>query len=290
MGKSELAMAIAARIPSVIVSLDSRQIYRGMAIGTAQPSPADRAAVPHRGVAEREIDAPWTAGEAARDAARWLRDAWGEGRLPIVTGGSGLYLQAAIGGLDLDRSPPDPALRRRLEEGLRSEGLETLVGQLESLSPGGSKRIDAANPRRVIRAIELLHSGARAGGDLGREPRPMAGPRVVLALPRDALVSRIDARVEAMFEAGLVEETQRLVEEWGDDALARLPTVGYDQVRAHLRGECSLGDTIGAVKAATRRYAKRQMTWFRKYGGFEAIDLSDRGVALERVLELVGDS
>ena len=283
-------MAVAARIPSMVISLDSRQIYRGMAIGTAQPTAADRAVVPHRGVAEREIDEPWTAGEAARDAARWMGEAWAEGRLPIVTGGSGLYLQAAIGGFDPDRCPPDPELRSRLEERLRSEGLQALVEELESLSAGASARIDSANPRRVIRAIELLRSGAGAGGDLGREPRALTGPRVVLERPRDALVGRIDARVEAIFAAGLVEETRRLVEQWGDEAMDHLPTVGYDQVRAHLRGECSLDDTIEAVKVATRRYAKRQVTWFRKYGGFEAIDLSDLEAALERVVGLAAGS
>jgi len=283
-GKSALALKVAARVPATILSFDSRQIYRELEIGTAKPSREERRAVPHRGIDERSIDQPWTAGEAARDARVWLDQVWAAGRLPIVVGGSGLYLQAAFGGLDAGRSPPDPRVRERLEARHRAAGLEPLIEELRRRDPAALERIDRANPRRVLRALELLEAGAEAGGDLRRRRNRLGGPHFLLVLPRPELVRRIDARVEQMFEAGIVAETRGLVERWGEDALARLPTLGYDQVRAHLRGELPLAQAIEAVQVATRRFAKRQMTWFRKYGELEALDLSRPHAALDEVM------
>lgn len=286
-GKTQLVLELAERIPIAVVSIDSRQIYRGMDLATAKPSPAERARVPHYGIDSRDLDQPWTPGEAARDVRTWIGESWASGRLPVVTGGSGLYLQAALVGFDSDRKPPDPEQRRLLEERLKRRGLASMVEELRRRDPESARRIDLANPRRVLRALELAAIGASAGGSLQTRPLQLTGPRFLLVRERKDLVERIDRRVEGFFAAGLVDETRRLVARWGEQALSRLPTLGYDQVRAHLRGEMTLAESIEAVKIATRRYAKRQMTWFRKFGDFVEVDAAAGERALESLLERV---
>lgn len=283
-GKTELIPRLTQVHPCAVVSIDSRQIYRGMRIGSAQPDAEALRALPHYGIDLRDPDSPWTAGEAARDAHRWIDQAWTSGRLPIVTGGSGLYLQAVLGGLDVNRRPPAVELRATLETRLEREGLASLATELAGRDPETAAAIDLNNPRRVLRALELLAQGAAAGGDLRQRSLRLAGPRLLLTRPRQDLVRRIDARVDAMFAAGLVEETRALLARWGEVCLSKLPTLGYDQVRAHLRGEQSLVEAQEQVKIATRRYAKRQMTWFRKFGELETVEITELGPAL-RTLE-----
>lgn len=283
-GKSALALAVAELRPVGIVSLDARQIYRGMELGSDAPSAVALERVPHRGVGERELDQPWSAGQAAVDARRWAAEFQAEGRLPIVLGGSGLYLQALLVGLD--RGPTDPEIRRSLESRLKAEGLASLVDELSGV-PGGD-RVDSSNPRRVLRALEFT----RLGGDLRpqfNDRRASFGARrVCVDRSSERLRSRIRERAQAMFEGGLVEETRRLEARWGDEVLSRLPTLGHDQVRAYLRGEETLDATLEKVVVATWRYAKRQRTWFRKYGGFEFLDLDE--VSVERVVRHIAFS
>jgi tRNA dimethylallyltransferase len=284
-GKTHLVLELAKHLSLAVISIDSRQIYRGMDIATAKPSLDERARVPHYGIDARDLDQPWTPAEAARDAHEWAQDAWKSGRLPLVTGGSGLYLQAALVGFDSDRRPSDPKLRNHIEARLRRDGLESLVSELHQIDPQSASRVDLANPRRVVRALELLACGATVGGALEARPLLLRGPRFLLVRERADLVHRIDRRVEEFFSLGLVEETRSLLDRWGEAVLERLPTLGYDQVRSYLRGELTLTETIEAVKIATRRYAKRQMTWFRKFGDFDVVDAGAEERALELLLE-----
>lgn len=285
-GKSAVAAALAARGPSTIVSLDARQVYRGLDIGTAKPTDMERAAVGHRGVDERNPDDPWSAGQAGEDGRRWVEEARAERHWPIVVAGSGLYVQSLLAGFD--RGAVDPAQRAMWDARLREEGLGPLVMELTERSPALAGRTDLDNPRRVMRALEWLDAGIAVEDRLEDRQIQLPVVGVQLTLERTALVRRIDARVERMFQEGLVEETRALVDRWGAEVLDRIPTVGYDQVRAHLRGDLSLDEAVEAVKVATRRFARRQATWFRKYGGFQEEEIHE-GERLENIATRVFD-
>jgi tRNA dimethylallyltransferase len=230
------------------------------------------------------------------DAARWLQSARaaaeairGQGRLPIVCGGTGLYFRAWIHGLDAP-APPDPALRRELE----ALPLETLLTELQAGDPGTFQRIDRRNPRRVIRAVEML----RASGAARPAPQPAASRNethaAVVVLKREPgdLRRRIDQRVDAMFRAGLVEETRRLLAEGLAEQRTPMQAIGYRQVVEHLRGDRDLGATIALVKVKTWQYARRQETWFRhQLPGIQVEVASDEapGRTAERVLGVWGE-
>lgn len=269
-GKSEVALLLARQFGGEIVSADSMQVYQGLDIGTAKPSPAERAAVPHH-----LID--MVACHESFDAARFLalaRAAMVEirtrGRLPIVCGGTGLYFKALLEGLgDAPRS--DPALRLALER----LPLETLLSELQERDPETFARIDRRNPRRVIRAVEVLRltgcplsntrapwrpSGSGPSAAAPGDPAP-----VVFGLRRAPvdLRTRIDARVEQMFARGLVQETERLLAAGLGSNPTACQAIGYRQVIEFLRGARGLPETIELVKVKTRQFAKRQMTWLR---------------------------
>ena len=259
-GKSEVALLLAGRLGGEIISVDSMQVYRGLDIGTAKPSAADRQRVPHHLIDVLELCEPF-------DAARFLELAWravneiqGRGRQPILCGGTGLYFKAYLDGLG-DAPPSDPALRAELER----SPLPELLHELEQRDPATFEHIDRQNPRRVVRALEVIRltgrpfSGQRAAW-LGNSPEGS-----VLALRRDAtnLRTRIDARVDRMFEQGLVRETELLLDRGLDQNRTAMQAIGYRQVVEHLRGARTLSDTIAEVKRRTRQLAKRQMTWLR---------------------------
>lgn len=240
------------------------QVFRGLNVGTAKPGAEDRHRVPHHLL---DCVEP---GETF-DAVRWLtlaRQACLEiqqrGRLPIFCGGTGLYFRAWFHGLDAP-APVDPELRRELER----QPLEALLAELRRLSPETWERIDRRNPRRVVRAVEILRTPGEPPGSVPPESivRPLADPaQPILVLRRESedLRGRIESRVDAMFASGLVEEVRRLLEEGGlGRERTALQAIGYRQVVEYLQGVRGLPETVELVKARTRQFAKRQMTWFR---------------------------
>ncbi len=272
-GKSEVALRLAERLGGEIVSVDSMQVYRGLDLGTAKSSPADRARVPHHLIDVVELTASFDAAQFVRHARPAVADIQARGRRPILCGGTGLYFKAFREGLG-EAPAADPALRVELE----ATPVEVLLRELAARDPATFAKIDRRNPRRVIRAVEVIRLTGRpfsqqradwSGGESNAESRsadnfglwPLAFG--LSRAPAD-LRARIDARVERMFQRGLVQETQRLLER----GLAANPTarqaLGYRQVVEHLRGERSLAETIALVKVRTRQFAKRQMTWFRR--------------------------
>ncbi len=272
-GKSEVVLHLAERLGGEIVSVDSMQVYRGLDLGTAKSSPADRARVPHHLIDVVELTASFDAAQFVRHARPAVADIQARGRRPILCGGTGLYFQAFRNGLG-EAPAADPALRVELE----ATPLEVLLRELAARDPTTFAKIDRRNPRRVIRAVEVIRLTGRpfsqqradwSGGESNAESRsadnfglwPLAFG--LSRAPAD-LRARIDARVERMFQRGLVQETQGLLER----GLAANPTarqaLGYRQVVEHLRGERSLAETIALVKVRTRQFAKRQMTWFRR--------------------------
>ncbi len=264
-GKTELALQLARQLRGEIISADSRQLYRGLDIGTAKPSAAERAEVPHHFIDMLEPDQPFNAGMFQKKARALIDELRKKGRGVIVCGGTGLYIRALLRGmipLEADMSGE----REQLAGELRSRGLEALYHELEQVDPLSAGRIDPADARRITRALEIFRAtGKTFSFWLGQPQTPAPFPFLYVALnrPRAELYDRINRRVDKMLAAGLVDEVRELVAR-GHAAENALNTVGYKEVMAFLRGELSRDEMAELIKRNTRRYAKRQMTWFRK--------------------------
>jgi tRNA dimethylallyltransferase len=262
-GKSELAMAIAARLPIEILVADSRQVYRGLSIGTAKPSLADQRAVPHHLLDLAEPDESFTVADWLARARPTVEEVAARGRLPLVVGGTGLYVSALVDGYDIASQPWSPELRERLATELETEGLVALAQRLEQLDPAGAARTDLRNPRRVLRALERVEAGGQPQETLAT-PHPGRLALIGISRPRAELYRRIDARAAALFEAGLVDEVRALLAAGHRAHSAALSSHGYAEAVRYLAGDMTLEQAIGSTTRRTRQYAKRQLTWFRR--------------------------
>jgi tRNA dimethylallyltransferase len=264
-GKSAVALAVAMRVGGEIVSADSRQVYQRIAIGTAQPTPEERARVPHHLIAELPLSRDLPAGEYALKARERILDVFGRGKLPILVGGSGLHIRAIIDGL-FDGPGADPEIRGELERRLRSGGIAPLMAELERVDPVTAARIDPTKPRRVIRALEVF---LLTGAPLSRlqsappSPPPFRPVQFGLNWPRKELYDRINLRCLQMIDAGLLAEAEALKSEGYTPSLNSLNTVGYKEAFRFLAGEIEREEFIRLFQQNSRRYAKRQLTWFR---------------------------
>jgi tRNA dimethylallyltransferase len=279
-GKTALSLLLAKRLGGEIVGADAFQIYRGLPILTAQPTPAQRAEVPHHLVGCVDPRESYDAARYRREALEVLQSIAARGGRPIVVGGTGLYLKALLGALD-ELPPRDPDLR----DELAALDLPTLVGRLHALDPEGAASIDPANRRRVERALEIV---MLTGRPLDRGSGPVATPPGVhgflITRTREELTRRIAANVEAMFPNGVEAEVAALPGESTGPTASK--TLGLADIRDLLRGEITRAECIDRITVATRRYAKRQMTWFRHQHDFEAIELSP-GADPEEALEAI---
>ena len=264
-GKSEYAVTQALRAGSPVISCDSRQIYKEMSIGTAVPSPEQLAAVPHYFIGTLSVTQNYTAGMYEIDALALLERLFAEGHEELVmTGGSMFYIDAVCHGID-DIPAASPELRERLTREAEAD-LPALVEQLRARDPETCEEIDTSNPQRVIRALEVcLTTGKPFSSFKKREPkrRDFEIVKIGLERPREQLYARIDARVDAMMEAGLLEEVKRLLPLRNYPALR---TVGYEELFDYLDGKTSLEEAVRLIKRNTRHYAKRQLTWWRRDG------------------------
>ena len=264
-GKTELALALAERFDAEIVGADSRQIYRGMPIGTAAPTPGQLARVPHHLVAFLDPHERYSAARFVLDARRAIDDITARGRRAIVAGGTGFYLRALAGDVTLDAAY-DPAVRTRLAAEARIHPPEVLAEWLAALAPERAAAIAPNDPYRVARALEVAL--ARRVPDAPRDPLPTlrAGGipfvKLVLESDPDILLERIERRVDGMLAAGLLEEAERV----GGDAVAA-DAVGYREALAFLAGWSTAAELRAQLIRFTRRYAKRQATWFRSEPG-----------------------
>ena len=262
-GKTELALALAERLPVEILVTDSRQVYRGMDLGTAKPDAAARAAVPHHLLDLVDPDEPFTVAQWVARARALLPQIAARGHHPLLVGGTGLYVSALLDGHDYAAQAWSPELRARLARDLESDGLELLVERLARRAPDAAARIDRRNPRRVLRALERAE--ARGGG---AEPRadPYGGPVALIGIdrPRDVLYRRIDDRAAWLFADGLIDEVRALLDAGFGPALHPMTGHGYREAAAYLAGETSLQGAIELTARRTRQYAKRQLTWFRR--------------------------
>jgi tRNA dimethylallyltransferase len=274
-GKSELAMAIAGRQPVEIVVADSRQVYRGMDAGTAKPSPAERARVRHHLLDLVAPDAAFTLADWLAAARRLPPEITARGRLPLLVGGTGLYVSALVDGYRLPGPQPSSDHRRRLVEELEAEGLAALAERLRRLAPGDAARIDLRNPRRVLRALERTEAGG-SPAPIGSDPYPGRVALLGLRRPRDELYRRIDARTAAMFAGGLLGEVRALLDAGYGPELAPMTGHGYREAARVLAGEWDLERAVEVTARHTRQYAKRQLSWFRRDGRIVWLDAGAR--------------
>ena len=267
-GKTALAIELARRMRGEIISCDSMQIYRGMDIGTAKPTKAELAAAPHHLIDILPPDAPYSCSDYVRDAEKAICDIVNRGNVPILCGGTGLYLDRLLKGGNDDSAACDESLRTELKAFYEKNGADALYERLTELDPEAAESIHKNNIKRVMRAIEICLVTGRKKSEIDKENSAVTDKydhRVITLCfnDRSLLYNRIDRRVDTMIEAGLLDETKRLL---ADGIFERSPTaaqaIGYKELFPYLRGEDSLENCIEDLKKASRRYAKRQITWF----------------------------
>ena len=272
-GKSEIALARAEQLGGEIISVDSMQVYRGLDIGTAKPSSAERARVPHYLIDICELTETFDAAKFIRLSQKAVEEIQARGHVPVFCGGTGLYFKAFLSGLG-EAPSANPELRAELE----ALPFEILLRELRERDPEAYEKIDKQNPRRVIRAMEVIRLTGKKFSEQRAEWKS-EGKRlkaeVIFALTRkaDDLHTRINIRVDEMFSRGLVDETRELLKHGLEQNRTAMQAIGYRQVVEHLRGEYSLAETIEQVKIRTRQFAKRQLTWFRRQLDPEWIEL-----------------
>ncbi|KXK51199.1 MAG: tRNA (adenosine(37)-N6)-dimethylallyltransferase MiaA [Chlorobi bacterium] len=299
-GKTALSLELAARIgPSVeIISADSRQIYTGMDIGTAKPNPQELQQVPHHLINILPPNERYAAGRFADDAAAAIQEVWRRGNIPIVVGGSGFYVQALFQGLSAPTADPD--VYAMLEQRLEAEGYDALHHQLQAVDPVAAAAHSPNNRAKTLRALacyiqtgqpysDFLSAGS---GDRGSASGRFLPRYVVISPARDLLYRRINQRVIQMLESGLMEEVDRLLAEGFTASDPGMRTVGYSEAIGHRAGEFGYERMVELIQQSTRRYAKRQMTWFRRLAdGMWLEQGGEESVAKVRdLMELMRDS
>ena len=262
-GKTAVAVAVARHFGSEIVSADSRQIYREMRIGTAVPSPQELAAVKHHFIQTKSISDYYNAFMYETEVLDLLPQLFRRMNPVVMAGGSGLYIDAVCYGID-DIPTVDPAVRQQMKEFYEREGLEGLQRRLREVDPDYYTQVDLHNPKRLLKALEIsVQSGRPYSSFLTRtrKERPFRILKAGLDLPREELYDRINRRVLQMMEEGLVEEARTLLPHRRVNALN---TVGYKEIFEHLEGKLTLDEAVERIQANTRKYARKQLTWFRK--------------------------
>ena len=281
-GKTEAGIKLAQHFSTEILSADSRQFYREMKIGTAFPSDDQLAAVPHHFAGHLSINDQYNVSQFETDALEILEKLFLCCQVVLLVGGSGMYINAVCHGIDL-LPDPDPDVRKTLKELLVKSGIRALQDELKQVDPGYAMKIDMKNPARLIRALEVCRmTGVPYSSLRLNKPKPRSFRilKLGLELPREILNQRINSRVDIMMGEGLIEEARRL---YPFRHLNALNTVGYKELFDHFDGLISLDDAIEKIKTNTRRYAKRQMTWFRKDTDIQWFDPDN----IEQMVEVI---
>jgi len=267
-GKTRLGIELAKAYNGEIVSADSRQIYRGMDIGTAKPSAALQKEVKHHLIDIRNPDEAYSAADFQRDAVAAISDIGKRGKLPILVGGTGLYIKAIVENLDIPEVKADAKLRGEIERDISEQGLAAVFEKLVALDPEAAYVVDPQNPRRVVRALEVAMLTGRPFTEQRKKQEPVYNALVIgLDLPPDDLRERIEGRIDRMMSEGLVEEVKGLLKTYrrsdGSSPIS-FDAIGYREIIEHLDGTSTLEETVSAMKLNTWHFAKRHMTWFKK--------------------------
>jgi tRNA dimethylallyltransferase len=263
-GKSELALHLAQYFPIEIISADSRQVYRYMDIGTNKPSPAERASVPHHIIDVVDPDEDFSLAMYHQLAIEALKAIQQKDKLPLLVGGSGLYVWSLVEGWKIPQVPPDQKLRRQLESRAEQEDSHSLYRELQDIDPIAAAKINPSNIRRIIRALEIYHTTGQPPSQLQHKEAP-SFPVLIIGLTqeRSKLYRRIDWRVDKMIQRGLVEEMEQLLKKGYSPSLPSMSSIGYKQIGQFLRGEMTLPEAIDKIKYETHRLARHQYAWFR---------------------------
>jgi tRNA dimethylallyltransferase len=263
-GKTALGVALAAEFDGEVVNADSRYLYRGFDIGVAKPDPAERRGVPHHLVDILPPDGEMTLARYQDLALDAIEMVLGRNKLPILVGGTPLYINAVVEGWTMPRVPPDPALRGALEAEARARGLETLQQRLRAVDPEAAERC-GLNLRRIIRALEVYaETGIPMSSQESKGPPPFEALELGLTMPRDALYRAVDDRVRSQIERGLVVEVRSLLERGVPENAPAMSSLGYRQLLPYIRGESSLEQAIERIRHDTHRYVRHQETWLRR--------------------------
>jgi tRNA dimethylallyltransferase len=263
-GKTATAIRLCSTFGGEVISADSRQIYRGMDIGTAKPTPDEQAAAVHHLVDIIDPDQTLGLAEYQALATAAIADVLARRRVPFLVGGTGQWVRGVIEGWGVPRVPPDAGLRAELEAEAANAGPQALHARLAAVDPQAAASIDYRNVRRVIRALEVyLKTGMPISDQQRRQPPPYYILQVGLTMPRPLLYARLDARIDRMLAGGLLDEVKSLVDRGYGLDLPAMSGLGYRQIGLHLAGKISLDEAVGLIKKETRRFVRQQYTWFR---------------------------
>ena len=268
-GKTKMGILLAKRFNGEVVSVDSMQIYRGMTVGTAAPTEEEMDGIPHHMVAVADPAESWSVAKFTREADRCIQDILSRGKLPILVGGTGLYLDAIIAGRDFAPGQAGGEIRRQLEEELAAKGIETLLEDLRQVDPDAAERLHPSDEKRILRALEVYRETGKTITQHNRETQalPNKYDPVYIGLAfrdREDMKALIDLRVDHMVQSGLVDEIRALLARGLDPAATALQAIGYKEFLSAMAGETSLNAAIDEVKLRSRQYAKRQLTWLRR--------------------------
>lgn len=284
-GKTDLAIRLAEHFNTEIINADSRQVYRELKIGAAPPSPAELARIQHHFVAERTLDEPWTAGDFEQEALRRLETLFAHKPLAVLSGGTGLYIQALLHGIDIPAAC-DPALRAAIS----TLGHAVMLERLAALDPDAPGMIDTANPRRVQRALELVMSQGKPLQQIWQgesKPRPFSAETVALDPPADVLRERIHTRIDQMLDAGLEAEARSLLPYRHHSSMQ---TVGYQEWFPYFDGTIDRAAAIQQIRHHTWQYARRQRTWLRNRLPGLRIETMETDARMEIILRHLSDN
>ena len=289
-GKTALSVALARAFDGEIINADSMQIYKNLDVGTAKPSAEERQGIPHYLLDFLSPETPYSVADFTAAADPLIRDITARGRLPLVVGGTGLYITSLLSGMAFAPEKTDPAIRARLQARAAAEGGAALYAELQRIDPDYAAQIHPNNLPRVIRALELFEATGRRMSDQRREARPAEAPYHVLCLcltcrDRAVLYSRIDRRVDEMVENGVLDEA-RQVYDHRDAYRTAAQAIGYKEFFPYFEGTANLTECTERLKQATRNYAKRQLTWFRRQNDAAWLYLDEEDVT-ERACTLV---
>lgn len=277
-GKTALSLKLANMYNAEIISGDSMQVYRGMDIGTAKATPEERALVPHHLIDIRDPDEPYSVSDFQEECGQAIRDISSRGKLPFIVGGTGLYIQSVVYGYRFSEAGQDEDFRREMRLYAEEYGVEALHEKLRAIDPESAERLHKNDVRRVIRALEIHHLTGRTVSQVLKE-QPSESPYRVcligLTMRRDVLYERINARVDQMIEQGLIEEVRGLLERGYGPGLISMQGLGYKEIIGYLLGEYNRQHAIELLKQNTRRFAKRQLSWFRHMKGISWVDMTE---------------
>lgn len=263
-GKTTLGIFLAKHFDGEIVSADSRQIYRGMDIGTAKPTELETSAIPHYMINIKDPDEDYTVSEYKTDAIAAIHEISKRGHLPLLVGGTGLYIKAVLENLDIPNIEADAQLRAELEKEIEEKGLDSVVQKLLAVDPDAVETVDLKNPRRVVRALEVTIATGQPFTAQQKKNEPLFDPLTIgIDVPSEVLRQRIDGRIDTMMQEGFVDEVKALIKKYPSTTPA-FNAIGYAEIINYLQSGTSLDEAVAAIKLNTWHYAKRQMTWFKK--------------------------